>query len=102
MTAAERQANAQRSTSPALKTAPKTKVTVSEARPAYANVSAPPTTRAPRDKYPTYSRTSKSAESFRTAFSRARKKGLKEFSWMGDDGVSRKYTTDIAPSKPKK
>lgn len=82
------------------KTAPKPKqpkVTVSEARPAYTDVSAPP--RTPRNfgmsegkksDYPTYDKKSDEAKSFRTAFSAARKGGAKTFMWEG-----RKYTTDV-------
>lgn len=151
MTAAERKANATRKEPPA----PKSKVTVSEARPAYTDVSPAPKTRpktspvapssrssvtvpkpsvdksvdipkpsvsapksstpaskptsmtAPKPKsptkfgktgdgdYPVYDRQSKSAESFRSAFARARKEGRKTFSWVGADGESRKYTTDV-------
>ena len=82
------------------KTAPKPKqpkVTVSEARPAYTDVSAPP--RTPRNfgmsegkksDYPVYEKKSDEAKSFRSAFSAARKGGAKTFMWEG-----RKYTTDL-------
>lgn len=151
MTAAERKANATRKEPPA----PKPKVTVSEARPAYTGVSPTPKTRpktppvapssrssvtvpkpsvdrsvdipkpsvsAPKSStpaskptsmtapkpstptkfgktdggdYPVYDKKSKSAESFRSAFARARKGGAKTFTWVGADGVSRKYTTEL-------
>lgn len=151
MTAAERKANATRKESPA----PKPKVTVSEARPAYTGVSPTPKTRpktppvapssrssvtvpkpsvdksvdipkpsvsapksstpaskpmsmtAPKPKsptkfgktdggdYPVYEKKSKSAESFRSAFARARKEGRETFTWVGADGKSRKYTTEL-------
>lgn len=45
--------------------------------------------------YPVYDKKSKSAESFRSAFARARKGGAKTFTWVGADGVSRKYTTEL-------
>lgn len=45
--------------------------------------------------YPTYDRQSKSAESFRSAFARARKEGRETFTWVGADGKSRKYTTEL-------
>jgi hypothetical protein len=100
MAAAERMANATRKEPPAPKTAPKPKqpkVTVSEARPAYTDVSAPP--RTPRNfgmsegkksSYPVYDKKSDEAKSFRSAFSAARKGGAKTFMWEG-----RKYTTDV-------
>jgi hypothetical protein len=73
------------------------KVTVSEARPAYTDVSAPP--RTPRNfgmsdgkksDYPVYEKKSDEAKSFRSAFAAARKDGAKTFMWEG-----RKYTTDV-------
>jgi hypothetical protein len=45
--------------------------------------------------YPVYEKKSKSAESFRSAFARARKEGRETFTWVGADGKSRKYTTDV-------
>ena len=183
MTAAQRKANAARKEPVAPKKAPATKVTVSEARPAYASVSpapktrpkapaATPSTRAsvtvpkPRVKssvnipkptlsgaasgaataaktaatssrsaaasntgrsgsstttrrsatsdepvgfertkggdYPIYRRNSAPAKSFREAFANARKEGLSVFEWKAADGVTRRYNTELAPSKPKK
>jgi len=45
--------------------------------------------------YPVYDKKSKSAESFRSAFARARNEGRETFTWVGADGKSRKYTTDV-------